>query len=170
MAGLWGPYSQLGFDNWLTALFRVNAGIPGFSTDSLTRINPVDIILLSLASASFAGLWPGLGTFRKVGLAAAMAFPVIGIGVFLVTGLAGRSGLMAAGLAVSVLMMGRPRLTMFSITGIAANGLLLAGDFATTGGENPFVAGLIGAGYLLLIAWLLVMIKHVSSQSRTESP
>jgi hypothetical protein len=142
---------------WLAALFGINAAVGGLSLASLRLVNPIDIALLALSCVAFLGFWPGPGKAHKVWMGLAILLPLAGIGVLLATGLWGRSGLMGGGLVLSVLMIGAPALRAAGFLGIAANLLLLVGDFATAGQPAPLVATLVAAGYVSLLAWLVWM-------------
>lgn len=137
---------------WLGVLVGINAGYGGVAPASLRVVNPVDIAALVLTSVAFAGFWPGPGRPHKVWMALAIGLPLAGIGVLLATGLAGRSALMAAGIVLSCLMLADHTVRSLGYVGIAANFLVLVADFATVGRSIP-VAGLVGIGYLLLLAW-----------------
>ena len=138
---------------WLAALFAISAGASGMTLLSLRVVSPVDITLLLLSALAFAGFWPGPGRPHRIWMGLAVALPLAGIGVLFATHLAGRSGLMGGGLVLSVLMLVAAAHRGLGAAGVAANGLLLVGDFATSGARIPVVAGLVAIGYLLLIAW-----------------
>ncbi len=153
----------LGLQNWLVVLFRINAGQLAF--DALRILNPIDFALLVLVGLTFLGLWPLLARGRKVWILVAVALPFIGIPLLLVTHLTGRSAVMGAGLIVSFLMLRNPGFKTAAYLGIAANGLLLVGDFGT-GSRMPVVAVGVAVGYLLLLGWFVVI--TVSSWRRTR--
>ncbi len=143
----------LGLKNWLVVLFGINAGVGEVSYNSLSILNPLDIVVLVLTGLTFVGFWPGLGKAHKVWNSIAVALPFIGIVVLLVTGMAGRSGLMGAGLVMSCLMFGDHSFRPLAYLGVVANVLLLFGDFATSGVQTLVVAALVAIGYVLLIVW-----------------
>jgi hypothetical protein len=64
---------------------------------------------------------------------------------------------MGAGLVIAFLMLKSRAFKPLGYLGIVANALLLVGDFATGGSRDPFVATLVGVGYVLLIAWFLLI-------------
>jgi hypothetical protein len=88
----------------------------------------------------------------------AVAMPFAGIALLAITRLAGRSTVMGAGLVIAFLML---RGTGFSrplaYTGILANAFLLVADLATGTPLAPLVAALVGVGYVLLVAWFLLI-------------
>jgi hypothetical protein len=143
--------------NWLALLVGINAGFTGFSFDSLRSLNPIDISILILAAITFAGFWPALSKLRKFWNAIAIALPIAGIFLFIITGLAGRSGLMGAGITLSFLMIGIRGLRHISSLGFIAHCLLLIGDIATGVMYGTAVAAIMAAGYVLLIVWFIAL-------------
>ncbi len=146
----------LGLRNWLIVLFELNAGVAGLAPDPLRVLNPLDFAVLVLAGITFLGLRPALHNDRRIWTAIGVALPFLGIGVLLITNQAGRSGLMGGGLVIAFLML-RNRFKALAYLGIFANVLLLAGDFATGGSPAPVVAGVVALGYMMLIAWFLLI-------------
>ena len=142
--------------NWLAVLLAINSG-RGASLSTLHVINGVDIAVLLLGALAFAGFWPGPVAPRRVWTAIAIGLPLAGIAVLFATGFMGRSGLMGGGLILSVMMVAGGRLRVLGLLGIAANLLLLIGDFATVGPPSPLVTGVVAIGYLVLIAWFVWM-------------
>jgi hypothetical protein len=142
----------LGLENWLIVLFRINAGQVGF--ESLRILNPIDFAVLVLVGLTFLSLWPLLARGSKVWMLLAVALPLLGIALLAITRLSGRSAVMGAGLIVSFLMLRTPGFKGVAHLGIAANGLLLVGDFATNGSRMP-VAIAVLVGYVLLLAWFV---------------
>jgi hypothetical protein len=88
----------------------------------------------------------------------AAGLPLAGIAILLVTGQAGRSSRMAAGLVMALLifMSGRSG-RMLAIFGLVVNALLLVGDFATGTSAKPLIAALIAIGYLTLVVWFALI-------------
>ena len=64
---------------------------------------------------------------------------------------------MGAGLVIAFLMLKSRAFKPLASLGILANALLLGGDLATGGSRAPFTAALVGVGYVLLIAWFLLI-------------
>lgn len=147
----------LGLRNWLVVLFELNAGFGGLPADPLRFLNPLDVAILLLAGITFLGLWPALGKISRIWTSIAIALPFAGIAVLFVTQLAGRSALMGAGLVIAFLMLKSAHFRSLGYAGLLANALLLAGDLATGTSRAPLVAVLVGVGYLLLLAWFLVV-------------
>jgi hypothetical protein len=148
----------LGFQNWLVVLFKLNAGTGGLPVNPLRVLNPLDLAVLVLVGITFLGLRPALQRVSKAWTAIAVAMPFAGIALFAITRLAGRSTVMGAGLVIAFLML---RGTGFSrslaYTGILTNAFLLVADFATGPSPAPLVAVLVGIGYVLLVAWVLMI-------------
>lgn len=147
----------LGLRNWLVVLFEINGGVGVLPADPLRVFNPLDVAVLVLVGVTFLGLWPALGRVNRTWKAVAVALPFVGIAVLLVTSLAGRSSVMGAGLVIAFLMLRSPTFKSLAYLGILANALLLTGDLGTGGSLAPVVAALVGVGYLLLIAWFLMI-------------
>ena len=149
----------LGLRNWLIVLFSLNAGTGGLPADPLRVLNPLDFAVLVLVGVAFLGLRPALGanTNRRIWTAIAAAIPFVGIAILLATKLAGRSSVMGAGLVIAFLMLKSRAFKPLAHLGILANALLLGGDLATGGSRAPFTAALVGMGYVLLIAWFLLI-------------
>lgn len=100
LVGLAVPLPGLGIRNWLVVLLQINSGLDGLPPDPLRVFNPLDIAVLVLVGVTFLGTWPGPGRPHKVWVVIATALPLLGIAVLLLTGQAGRSGVMGGGLVV----------------------------------------------------------------------
>jgi len=85
---------------WLVILFEINAGYR-VSREALRAVRPIDVLLLLLAGATFAGFWPGPGASHIAWMTLAIAQTLLGIGLLLATRLTGRSGLMGGALVLS---------------------------------------------------------------------
>lgn len=140
--------------SWLVVLFKINAGHRDVSRQTLRGVEPVDVVLLLLAAAAYAGFWPGPGANQHVWMALAISQPLLGILLLLATRLLGRSGLMGGALVLSILMLVDGTWTTTGWLGVTANLLLLVGDFGTTGRSSRLLATLLALGYGALIAWL----------------
>jgi hypothetical protein len=138
---------------WLLTLLRINAGYGDVSRETLRGIAPVDVVLLLLAGATYAGFWPGPGTSHVLWMTLAIAQPLLGIPLLLGTRLQGRSGLMGGALVLSILMLLDGVWTGAGWLGTTATVLLLVGDFGTTGRPRRLLATALAVGYGTLIAW-----------------
>jgi hypothetical protein len=147
----------LGLRNWLVVLFELNAGFGGLPADPLRLLNPLDVAILVLAGTTFLGLWPTLGKISRIWTSTAIALPFVGIAVLLVTQLAGRSALMAAGLVIAFLMLKSADFRRLGYAGLLANALPFVGDLATGTSRALLVAVPVGVGYILLLAWFLLV-------------
>src|SRR5829696_1918777 len=140
---------------WLAVLCGFNARYRVTSRDALRGVRGIDIALLLLAGATFAGFWPGPGSTHIVWMTLAIAQPLLGIPLLMVTKLAGRSGLMGGALVLSILMLVDGIWTGVAWLGASASLLLLVGDFGTTARPSRLLAGALAAGCGALVVWFL---------------
>jgi hypothetical protein len=138
---------------WLVVLYEINAERNDVSRDTLRGVEAVDVLLLLLAAATYAGFWPALGVNHVVWMALAIAQPLLGIPLLLGTRLLGRSGLMGGALVLSLLMLVDSIGTVAGWLGVIASALLLVGDFGTTGRPSRLRAVLLAVGYGTLVVW-----------------
>jgi hypothetical protein len=143
----------LGLRNWLVVLFQLNSGRGSLPSEPLRLVNWLDAAILVLVALTFLSLWPGPGRPHRLWMAIAVALPLLGIPLFLLTHLAGRSGALGGGIIVAVVMMTSRGSTLVGIVGLFANVLLLIGDFATSDSRGPLVAATVALGYVLLVVW-----------------
>ena len=146
-------------NNWLMVLFKLNAGVEGTAFENLHGLNGLDIGIMALVAVTYVGLCFALRRISKVWSIIAAALLVLGILVFIATKLAGRSGVMAAGLIISILLLRSDLFgKMTASIGILACVFLLVGDFGTSEStHSAAVAALVGAGYVLLTIWFLLI-------------
>ena len=147
--GRWSP--------WLTVLFGFNARYRVTSRDALRGVRAVDVALLLLAGATYAGFWPGPGTSHAWWMTLAIAQPVLGIPLLVVTKLSGRSGLMGGALVLSSLMVVDGTRPAVAWLGVVGSLLLLAGDFGTTARPSRPLAGALALGYVALVVWISLL-------------
>jgi hypothetical protein len=150
-------------NNWLVVLFKLNAGFDGVQFDLLYGLNPLDIAIMALVATTYLGLYAALRRTSRIWSIIAAVMPFLGIVVFIATRIAGRSGMMGAGLVISFVML---RSNIFgkvtAFVGILSSVLLLAGDFGTTGNSpSTIVAVLIGIGYVLLMTWFFLIARRL---------
>jgi hypothetical protein len=138
---------------WLVVLFGINAGYREVSSETLRSVQPIDVGLLLLAAATYTGFWPGPGASHVGWMILAIAQPLLGIALLLVTRLWGRSGLMGGALVLSILIVVDGTWTAVGWLGVIASLLLLVGDFGTTGRPSRLLAALLAVGYGALVAW-----------------
>ncbi len=147
---------------WLVIIFKLIAGFDGVHSNLLSVLNFLDIAILALFGTVCFGLYAALKKSNKIWSLIALALPFLGIVIFIVTKIAGRSSLMAAGLVISVVML--RDITFGKITayvGILASVLLLIGDFCAGSSPSILIAGLFGIGYLLLVIWLFRVARRL---------
>ena len=60
-------------------------------------------------------------------------------------------------IVVAFLMLNSRDSKLLACLGILANLLLLVGDFGTGGFRGPVVASFVGVGYVLLVAWFVLL-------------
>jgi len=147
------------YNNWLSVLFKLNIRMAGITPDSLTVLNPVDVLIMVLFSLLFLALFAILSNTTKLWSAIATCLPILGIIVYLITKTAGRSGLLIGGLVYSIVMLRSKNFSRVSAyIGIIASGLLFfAGDIGTAAfHSSSIIAILIGAGYILWMLWVFL--------------
>ena len=71
---------------WLAVLFGANARYGDVSRDTLKAVQPVDIVLLLLAGATYAGFWPGPAAEHKVWMSLAIGQPLLAAGYVALVG------------------------------------------------------------------------------------
>lgn len=157
IVGFYFSHLGLGLRNWIVLLFQINSGIGPTPFSTLRIFNPLDVVILVLVALTFLGLWPGPGARHRVLLSLAVVLPLAGVVVLIVTGEAGRSALMGAGVIVAALMLTSHTFRNLGYLAFVANVALLIGDLATNGTTTPPVAALIAVGYLLLVTWLTLL-------------
>ncbi|WP_448810341.1 hypothetical protein [Agromyces bauzanensis] len=154
--GLIVPAPGLGLRNWLVVFLQLSSGVGQLPDDALRLLNPLDLAILVTVGLAYLGLWPGPVQPHRFWTVVASALPFAGIVVLLVSGQAGRSAVMAAGIVVAILFaLGRAWL--LAALGIVANGALLMADFAIGSVVQPPIAVLVAVGYVLLVAWFAVL-------------
>lgn len=90
---------------WLAVLYGYNARYRVTSHDALRGVRAVDVALLLLAAVTYASFWPGPGMGHVVWMTLAIAQPLLGVSLLMVTQLSGRSRLMGGALVLSILML-----------------------------------------------------------------
>lgn len=149
-------------NNWLIVLFQLNANISGVHA-GLLSLNLLDSLILILAGMLFLGLYAGLRHTSQIWAIIAAVQPFIGLVLFLVTKMAGRSGLMGAVLVISIVMLWSNRFAKgTAMMGVLASGFLLAGDmFTSFDAPSTILAGLLAIGYVLMTTWFFVISRRL---------
>jgi hypothetical protein len=157
LVGLISNHESIGTRNWLVVMYQMNSNPGSLPSDPMRILNLLDVAILVLVGLAFLGLWPVLIPAHRTWTGIAIALPFIGILLLVGTGHWGRTAVMASGLIVAVLMFVTRSGRWLAVIGLLANTLLLAGDLATAGVAAAVVATLLGIGYLLLLAWYLLL-------------
>lgn len=147
------------YNNWLIMLFKLNITMEGITPDSLTVLNPVDILIMVLFSLLFLALFVILGNTTKLWSAIATCLPILGTVVYLITKTAGRSGLLIGGLLYSIIMLRNKDFSKVSayIGIIACVLLFFVGDIGTAVFHaSSIIAILIGVGFILWMLWFFL--------------
>lgn len=145
-------------NNWLSILFQFNANI-GRTSANLLALNLLDAVILVLAGLLLLGLFAALRETSRVWAIVATIQPFLGLVLFLVTKMAGRSGVLGAVLVISIVMLRSRRFNKeTAFVGILAGGCLLAGDmFTSFDAPSPLLASLLALGYVLLLGWFFLV-------------
>lgn len=168
---VWRPGGWLASlqNNWLVILYRINA--TNASGDLLIAQNAIDLIIFFLFAVLFVALGAALWRTNKLWVPVSAVLPFLGFILFLITNQAGRSALLLGSLIIGKIML---RSDSFSkpagYGGIAGGALLLvAGDFATAMfPPSMFIAASIALGYLLWIAWFLMIGQSLLQSGSNE--
>lgn len=145
-------------NNWLVLIFKLHAGFSDVQADMLHTLNLLDAAILALVGAMCLGIHGLFRNISKVLSLISLTLPFLGIVLFITTGIAGRSSVMAAGLIISLVMLRNNLFNkIIAYVGILANILLLAGDFTVGLFHSNVIATLFGIGYLLLMAWFFLV-------------
>ncbi|MGO4340961.1 hypothetical protein [Pedococcus sp. 2YAF34] len=142
---------------WLTVLFGFNARYRVTPRDALRGVRAVDVALLLLVGATYAGFWPGPATGHAWWMTLAIAQPVLGVPLLVITKLSGRSGLMGGALVLGGLMVVDRTWPAVAWLGVASSLLLLGGDLGTTARPSRTLAGALAAGYVALVVWISLL-------------
>jgi hypothetical protein len=166
--GIMNDWLSILQNNWLVILFKLNAGFDGIQFNRLYGPNLLDIAILTLMAIMNFGLYIALRKISRIWSMIAAVMPVLGAVLFIVTKLAGRNAVMAAGVVISFVML---RSDIFgkaiAFVGILASLLLLVGDFGTTANSpSTIVAILVGIGYILLMTWFLLIGRRLFQLGR----
>jgi hypothetical protein len=150
-------------DNWLIVIFRVHAGFSGAQVGLLHGLDFLDTVILALVGTMYLGLYAALKRTSRIWSIIAAIQPFLGIVLFVATKTAGRSGVMGAGLVISLVMLwSRTFDKATACIGILASVLLLAGDFSA-GVISPsiVVTTFFGVGYVLLTTWFFLVAQRL---------
>jgi len=139
-------------------IFTLQANIIN-NHDNLSGINLYDIGIIFLFIFVCLALFEKFKYQYKVMFLISILLLILGLVIFVITNLAGRSAFMVSGLIISCLFFSKNTQSKIAgLTGIIANILLLAGDF-TVGANIKIIPFLFGVGYLLLIIWIFMIAR-----------
>lgn len=147
-------------NNWLVMLFKLNVSFSGVQPGLLNVLNYLDVAIMALVGAMYLALYVALRRTSKTWSLVAASLPFLGIVVFLITGTAGRSGLLVGGLIISAVMLrGHTFSRVSAYAGIVASALLFfAGDLGTAiFSSSNIIALCIGIGYVLWMVWFFLI-------------
>lgn len=145
-------------NNWLVLIFKLHAGFGGVQADLLHVLNLLDLAILALVGMLYLGLYAIFRRTSKIWSFIALALPFLGIMLFTITRIAGRSSVMGAGLIISLVMLRNNIFNkVIAYMGILASLLLLAGDFSVGIPNSNMIAALFGIGYVLMMIWFFLV-------------
>lgn len=134
------------------------------------ELNLLDIVILAIIGAMYLGLYVALKRTSKIWSIIALVQPLLGIALFLSTRSAGRSGVMGAGLVISVVMLRSDIFDkLIAYVGMLSSALLLFGDISVNITHSDVIAVLTGIGYVLLIVWLFLIAQRLFRLGRGVS-
>ena len=179
LAGVLGAIVRSGYpdgwslplqDNWLAVIYKLLAGFGGDQAGRLHVVDVLDIVILALIGVVMLGLFTALNRVSMVWPLLATISPFAGIGLFLATASAGRTGVIGAVLVISIVMIWSPSFPKaLAITGILAGVLLAIGDVSSSAGPSPLIAGLFALGYMLVTIWFFLVAVSLLRLPRKEA-
>lgn len=156
-------------NNWLVLIFKLHAGFSGVQADLLHVLNLLDLAILALVGTLYLGLYAIFHRTSKIWSFIALALPFLGIMLFTITRIAGRSSVMGAGLIISLVMLRNNIFNkVIAYMGILASLLLLAGDFSVGIPNSNIIAALFGIGYVLMMTWFFLVSSRLLQLGRAS--
>ncbi|MFZ5515279.1 MAG: hypothetical protein ACOY90_01490 [Candidatus Zhuqueibacterota bacterium] len=118
---------------------------------------------MALVAIMYFGLYVVLKRTSRIWSIVAAVIPFLGMALFIVTKLAGRSGVMGAGVVISFVMLQSNIFgKVIAFVGVLGSVLLLVGDFGTTANSpSTVVAILVGIGYVLMMTWFFLIARRL---------
>ncbi|KKN41879.1 hypothetical protein LCGC14_0718740, partial [marine sediment metagenome] len=136
----------------------------------------LDILIMVLFGIMSLALYPALRKVSKIWSIVAISEPFLGIVIFIITHSAGRSGVLAVVLTISIIMLWSNNFSKITAyMGILAGGLLLTGDILSTS-SLFIIAIIIAIGYILIMIWCILIalklfqISKIGYQENKELP
>jgi len=149
-------------NNWLVVIFKLHAGFKEVQPGLLYILNSLDIALMALIGMMYFGLYAALRGTSKVWPMVALIQPFLGIVIFVITKSAGRSGVMGAGLVISMVMLRSDIFNkVIAFMGLLSSILLLAGDISVGISHSYIFASLTAIGYMLLTTWFFLIAQRL---------
>lgn len=143
--------------NWLITIYKLHSKTINIETDPLTGVNLYDIIILTLFILICICLLITNKNQKRVWFLTSISLLFLGILLFLITKISGRSSFMAAGINISVILLTKGfNYKIAGSIGLVANILLLIGDFIV-GTNLKSISILFGLGYVLMIIWIFLI-------------
>ena len=145
-------------NNFLVLIFKLHAGFSGIEEGALGGLNFPDITIIVLVGVMTLALYPALKQVNMAWAIAATSLPFIGLALFLITHEIGRSGILASGLIISLIML---RGNIFgrstALVGILAHSCFLIADISIAFGYSITLAAIMGIGYVLFLIWFILI-------------
>jgi len=143
--------------NWLITIYKLHSKTINIETDPLTGVNLYDIIILTLFILICICLLITNKNQNRVWFLTSISLLFLGIIIFLITKIAGRSSFMAAGLIISTILLTKGfNYKIEGSIGLIANLLLILGDFSV-GTNLKLISVLFGLGYVIMIIWIFLI-------------
>jgi hypothetical protein len=156
-------------NNWLITIFKIHANILPSEPNPLLGINLNDIVILILFILTCLSFLRKSQKHTNTWIIVASSLMILGILIFLITHLAGRSSFMASGIIISFLLFsGVYHNKIAGSSGLIANLLLLIGDF-TVNTHLKIIPVLFGMGYLLAIIWIFLLMKIIAGTNNDST-
>ncbi|MGE5458398.1 MAG: hypothetical protein ACM3RX_08590 [Methanococcaceae archaeon] len=155
-------------DNWLLKIFKIQTNIIN-NPDCLLGVNLYDIGIILLFISICISLFAKFRYQYKAWFLISLTLLVFGLGIFLITHIAGRSTFMLGVLIISFfLVLKTTQNKIAGLLGIIASIFLLIGDF-TVGSNLKIIALLFGGGYFFIITWLFMIAWILNSNENEKS-
>ena len=150
-------------NNFIIQLIKIHAEI--IDQEVLVGINSLDMTILILFTIMIITLYPVLNQINKAWTMIAVAQPLIGITIFIITQEPGRTTVFSTGLTISIIFLKSDIFNKkIAYIGILANSLLLIPDISLAFFYSIVMGIIMSIGYILfitfyiLIAWKLYLL------------
>ena len=161
VSNLGDQQNAIGKDNFLTLIFKLHADFSGVQEQLLDKFSILDVVIIILVGIMAFALYPALKQVNRAGAIIAISMPIIGIVLYLITHEIGRTAIMPAGLAISIVMLFSDTFRKsIAYLGVVANTLLLIGDIGAIAYAKIFAIS-IGMGYVLFMIWCFLIARRL---------